>query len=85
MDEEEYIWILTLQHRQELEPHIDQVIILQEKQGDALVWQNIIEIRHKRPVAVFLHDSLGAVDDVVKVLAGVVQGVLDEDLAHHQS
>lgn len=58
---------LTLQHRQKLEPHVDQVVVLQEDERDGLVRQHVVKVGRQRPVAVLLHDPLRAVDHVVEV------------------
>jgi hypothetical protein len=65
-----------LQHGEELEPHVDERVILQEQQSDAFVRQDIVEIGHEWPVAVLLHHAPRAVDHVVEVLFRVVESVL---------
>lgn len=61
----------TLKHRQELKPHVDEIIVFQEHKGDSFVRQHVVEVGHQRPVAMLLHHLLRAVDHEVEVFVGI--------------
>lgn len=61
----------TLKHSKEFKPHLEQVVVAHELDGDGSVRQDVVQIRHQRPVTVLLHHLQPAVHDVVKVLGRI--------------
>jgi hypothetical protein len=44
-----------LEHRQEVEPHEELLLVLHELVGNGGVGEDVVQVGHQRPVAVVLH------------------------------
>ena len=60
-----HIDVHPLEHREKVEPHVEEPLVLHEPVGDGRVGEDVVEVGDEGPVAVVLHDVLGAVDDAV--------------------
>lgn len=63
-----FVCSLTLQHGEELKPHVDERVVAEEDERHAAVRQDVVEVRHQRPVAVLLHHAAGTVDHAVAIV-----------------
>ena len=60
-----HVLVHALEHLEEAEPHGEQRVVAHELVGDGRVREHVVEVGDEGPVAVVLHDVLGAVDDAV--------------------
>jgi hypothetical protein len=63
--------VLTLKHRQECKPHLQQIVIAHKLNCDRTMWQYVVQIWHQRPVAVLFHYIMPTVHHIVEILVWI--------------